>query len=262
MAGTARKSKTVAGSKGKPRSKTRARAVPGSGTRAPSVTEVAEKIRTLIQHRVGMASGRAMAAVLLDKPKEQVTDAEAMAAHADHVREYDEARQGKAIRAAWRAAAGVLEREGLLPGLLPVHLEMALVGLDKGEARGMVMPSPAPKRSRKAMARIDDVRRLALQVYQAMGLYNISKEHALVAVTGLPQGLRGRKYRKVTEPTFRLRKVETYDTLRKRLAEGENALDKATLEKMRAVGAARRDGAFLEGKRNGEFVFMEPFELK
>lgn len=262
MAGSVRGSKTMAKTNGKLRPKTRALAEPGSGTRAPSVTEVAEKIRKLLQLRVAIASGRAMAAVLLDKPEDQVTDAEAEAAHADHVGEHDEARQGRVIRAGWRAASAVLEREGLLPGLLPVHLEMALAGLDKGEARGMVMPSPAPKRSKKAAARIDDVRLLALYVHQAMGFHNISREHALVAVTGLPAGLRGRKYPKVMEPTFSPRIAMTYDTLSKRLAEGEKALDRATLEKMRAVGAARRDGTPLEGKRRGVPVTVEPFELK
>lgn len=206
----------------------------------PSPAEVVNKALDLVRSRVALVSGRSMAAVLLDKREGQVTNAEALAAETDVLREPDPMKQGRAIRAGWLAASAALEREGLLPGLLPIHLRVACAGLDKGEARGMALPMPAPKRTKKAAARLDHVRVLAFHVHRAMGQHNISKEHALVAVTGLPGGKNDRKYTKVMEPVAGLRMGLSYAVLSKRLAEGEKDWGKATLAGALALGEASK----------------------
>lgn len=216
-----------------------------TGAKSPGsdVGGVVSKVTELIRLRIARATGRAMAAVLLGKDEAQVTDAEAMAAHVDHIHEYDEDKQDRVIRAGWRAAARTLDAEGLLPGILGAHLTLALSDLDKGKVRGMAKPPPKLRRSENALARMDAARDLAFYVHWAMGRYNISKSHALVAVTGLPEGAEGREYAKVMEPKMALAGPQTYDALIKQLAKGERYWGKAALPKLREMGAAKRMNA-------------------
>jgi hypothetical protein len=243
MVRTVSKAKTGARTKGKPTPKTQARAKSKPKMREP---DAAVAVAQSIQRSVLVASAKAMVAVMLDKPEDQVTGADMTAVGVGEVNGYDREKFNRSIRAGWKAAAKTLDEEGVLPTFLRVHLELALEYLDRGEANGMAKPSPAPRRTKPATARLPHIRLLAYHVHYAMGCYNISKEHAFCSVTGAPDR-EGRIRSGIGQKVVGIPGAVTYDTLRKLLRAGEKDWGKERLAIIKALGAAVREGYSASG---------------
>ncbi len=203
-----------------------------------------------MRRRIALASGRAVAAVLFDKPEDQVSEAEAMAALETVGTEEDGDRKARALRAGWRAAAEVLNVGGLLSSALTGPLVDALDALDTGEALGMAKPSPS-RRRKNAVERDEFERMLAFQVHFACGRWGVSKSRAVAIVTGVVQPsdggkkpviVDGRPYPTVEKPVLPMPQGIEFDRLRKAATRGEKKLGEAKLAAAHADGEAERDG--------------------
>ncbi len=196
-----------------------------------------------MKRRVALASGRAVAAVLFDKPEGQVTGAEAMAALNYLNTEEDEERRDRALRAGVRASASVLNMGGLLPSELSIPLVAALDALDLGQARGMAKPSPS-RRHQNVVERVEFERMLAFQVHFTRGRWEVSKDRALAIVTGVarnsskiaPTFIGGKPYPTVENPALRMPPGVGFARLKKMLDRGEKEL-----------GADKKTAAYKDG---------------
>jgi hypothetical protein len=113
-----------------------------------SVKEAKDDAEVRQEAPVHEVAGRAMAAVLLDKPQEAVTREEAMAALADYAAKGDSDLTWRAVRAGVRAVVLKLEPQ-VFPEALAGELIGALNALDDGEARGLATPAKARREKGK-----------------------------------------------------------------------------------------------------------------
>jgi hypothetical protein len=181
-----------------------------------------------------------MAAVLLSKPAEAVTQEEVADAVADYVVKGDPGLTWRAVRAGVRAAVLELEPD-LFPEALAGELVGALRALDEGDARGLATPAKTTRR-KSPSRRAEIERALAAEVAFQQGKHHIGRDEALEIVTGVSRGAKRPTAAAGLPPILAM--AETFQTLR-RLAEQGNRDNSGLTVAARAEGEAERRGEAL-----------------
>lgn len=145
--------------------------------------ELVRHVMATLREHVEAAIGKAIAAVLLDKPQDAVTGPEARAALADWVKPGDAETTHRAIRAGLVAAAMKLEAD-LLPPKLAGEFVGTLKALDRGEARGFAIPATS-QRWQGASRRDELATFIAAETHFRRSLEDVSIEEARARVTGV-----------------------------------------------------------------------------
>lgn len=147
--------------------------------------EIVFKVLLGLGNAVRLSAGQAAAAVLLNKPAEQVTEAEALKAIRGIAVEGEG--EGDRVRRAQRAA----QREMVFT-LAPVVAPDNLTGLvmkssrrlDEGNARAGMFTPVKRGRGRPDHYRNDDNERLMIEVVYTQTLKNVSRDEAVTLATG------------------------------------------------------------------------------
>jgi hypothetical protein len=186
-------------------------------------------------------TGRAMAAIFLNKPRYEVTKEEALDALIRSHTEADLELENRALRAGARAVITKLAGDlypPLFPRLVAATLVAALYGADAGERRclGTMTPSKTGRRGFPAQE-AEYERVVATEVAFKQGRRQISMDAAIESVTGVARGdLKPRK-----KPAM-LPMTGSWDTVRRRI-------ERAGKDNPGLVEAARLEG---EARRRGE----------
>jgi hypothetical protein len=187
-----------------------------------------------VRKMVDDASGRAIAAVLLDKPSESVTPAEAATALADPVAVNDRPRTNRAIRAGILAAVSRLSPDCIHPAIARL-VEDGIVMLDAGQSGGWTTPEPG-RRSWPGERALHS-HWFALEIAFQIGRLGCSRDHAIGVVTGVWRD--GRRPAGAEPPV--LRWSLSFEALKKLLKQGED-LDLQPIAEARDAGEAVRKG--------------------
>jgi hypothetical protein len=186
-----------------------------------------------IRAAVDGAIGRAIAAMLLDKAPDEVTQQEATAALAKPVTAGDRHKTYRAQRAGIIAMIAKLSPEIIAPTFAQLS-EDVLVSLDKGEAIGWA--TPAPNKRGASGNRAFRAHWFSIEVtFQQAGL-GCSRDHAIGLTAGVWRGKRP-----ANAPAATLLWGASIEALRKHLKTGE-ALDPNAIAEAAAEGAAVASG--------------------
>ena len=163
--------------------------------------EIVFKVLLGLGNAVRLSAGQAAAAVLLNKPTEQVTKAEALHAIRGIAGRGDADRFRRARRAALKETFFTLS-----PVVIPDNLTGLVLKssrrLDEGNARaGMFTPAKLG-RGRPRHYTNDDNERLMIEVVYTQTLKNVSRDEAVTVVTGVERADAAPADRQLPEPTM------------------------------------------------------------
>lgn len=214
---------------------------------ASAVAALAAEVKAAvapIRPAIDDAIGRAVAAVLLDKPVDAVTREEALAALANPFAKRDPERTNRAIRAGMRAMAMKLESHLVDPGFAGL-----LVGvtkrLDAGEWRNLGWATPA-KTTRRGLpgVRAEEALWFTVEIAFLRAAYDVSLDKAIGTATGvwrLGTGGRNGRPAALSGPTMPARAGWGRTTIQKIIRLGEKN-DPERIADARREGKSARTG--------------------
>jgi hypothetical protein len=197
----------------------------------------------LLKAQVREAVGAAIAAVLLDKPLDQVTPEEGAAALANPIVAQDHPRSARAVRAGIRALTATLAL-GVIPVAFAQLIEDGLVALDEGQVKGWT--KPAPGRRGQSGDRTFRKHWLAIEVNYQETRRGCTRSHAIGFVTG-----RWRGKRAANAPPPSMPSTAALQDLWRQVKAGEALdLNPDAIAEARAVGESEARG----GKPSADFL--------
>lgn len=195
---------------------------------------------TGIRGQADLLAGRKMAAVLLNKPECDVTDAEALSARHDYVKPGDSETTFRAIRAGFKATLMEYVRHHGFPADLAGEICGSFDALDRGEVRGAAIAAKAGRW--KGGSHSDEVAVfLALETSFRSTLEDVSTEEALARVTGVRRPNTKRPAPPPASLSADLRGT-TYDRIRSLRKRGAELLGADGVADAKAQGLAARQG--------------------
>jgi hypothetical protein len=187
---------------------------------------------------VRLSAGQAAAVVLLNKPAQHVTKAEAREAVQGIADRGDDERRHRARRAALRETLFTLAPV-VVPANLTGLVSKSIERLDEGNTRaGMFMPVKL-SRGRPGHGVNDANERLMVEAVYTQTLKNVSRSEAVTIVTGVERSDAAPTNRRPPEPT--MPRSNDHKTLCRIVADLEAALPKVANDARLAAEAQLRD---------------------